>query len=189
MDSIIKHLKLENFEDQQIDKILSAGKVIHIPKGQCFLKINEKCDKVGLVINGLLYNFNYNNAGDKDVSDFYYPGFNDVVTDYECFIRQTKSTTTITALEDSEIVVFNNNDIQELYIQFPKLLESRAKIIRFMYLKSLHLVHVFRTTNATERIKKFQNCAPEIFKKVPYSYIASYLGIHRNTFNTALKKL
>lgn len=186
---IIDGLKRSGLDQSEIDHVLSLVEFLDLKKGQNYLESGKICDKLAVIYDGILCSYKINDQGDKEISQFFLQPFNHVVIDFPSYTQNSASEITIKAIEDSKLLIFDRSTIEQINKTCPKLVHAQRELAKRLYLNSLHLIHVFQTCNASEKIKLLQSRAPELFAKVPYSYLASYLGIHRNTFNAAMKKL
>ena len=189
MDLITRHLTNIGFTKLHIEQILQRGLLLELKKGQRFSESNKVCDEIGVIFNGILYGYYIDTNGRKKISQFFFCPYNYLVVDYKSYSQRSISNVTIEAIENSKLLVFERNIINQLNEMFPELIQIQQIMAKQLYVGNLNLIHLLQTCNALERIKILKNNAPELFAKVPYSYLASYLGIHRNTFNTAMKKL
>ena len=190
MKLLVENLKSIAFTDEEISEIFNQGHFTHLRKGEKFIKKGEKVDKVGMLKEGLLYGWHLDTKGNKKVEEFYILPEMYLVADYQGFINNTKALITIEAIEDSILLVFDRSTMENLEKKYPELYRLREIDIRRHFIVSQRLVKMFQTTTkAVERVLFVQKYMPEILLRVPYTYIASFLGLHRNTFAEALKRI
>jgi CRP-like cAMP-binding protein len=189
MNDITDYLKKNHLTESQIKHVLESGTFVDMKKGDFFSEDGKVCDKIGFLIKGILYTYSIDDKGDKSISHFFYTPNNYLVIDHVSYEKNCKSNNIIEALEETKLFVIDRKSIDQLYAEMPQLIDMEREMAKIMHSESLQLIRIFQTSNAEERIKILRNKAPELFSKVPYSYLASFLGIHRNTFNAALKKV
>lgn len=103
--TIKNYLKSHSFTLLEIEKIISFGEVVSLKKGECFLKENEFCNQIGMLLTGLLCGYYFDSNGNKKIFRFYYnPDFY-LVVDYENFVKNTHSNLNIEALEETTLFV------------------------------------------------------------------------------------
>lgn len=189
MALIETHLAKFNFTAADNAHIAEIGYYIDLKKGDCFSTFGKIPDRMGFLLEGILYSYTFDEEGNKKVSQLFSPEHNYIVVDYGNYTQDLKSTVNIEALEPARLFVLEKAHINQLYIDNPIYIQVQRELARQLYIDSLQLINLFQTCNAVERLKILQRIAPEFFKHVPYSYLASFLGMHRNTFNAAMKKL
>lgn len=187
-DKVNELLKQYGLSGNEISKIISIFKFEELKKGDKFLLEGKKSNRIGLLLDGLLIAYYTNQSGEKNISRFYYSPENLIVVDFESFIQDTKSNECIEAFEDTYLVIIEKDDLYDLYKEFPILNNVGRYIAEESYIKALRKIKLLQTANAKGRIIELQNQSPELFTKLPSSYIASYLGMHRNTYNKAINK-
>lgn len=189
MESFLNNLKQSNFSSAEIEYILQSGKTALYKKGEVFSYQGKKSDKVAILQKGIFGGYQLNDKDEKRMLQFYIPHYNYVVIDYKCFVQDIVCEQTIEALDESLVLEVDMDTVKLLQEKFPNFLAFEKILAQQKYLESQNLINMFQTSNAKQKIKIIQENAPEIMAKVPYSYIASFLGLHRNTFAEALKKI
>ena len=83
----------------------------------------------------------------------------------------------ILAMEDCLLYYISNEDLMFVQQQFPEFSTVLLSIYKESYLRTLELSNILRMSNATGRYKWLTQSLPEIARKVPARYLASYIGI------------
>jgi len=83
----------------------------------------------------------------------------------------------IQILEDAEITAINATKLFKLYDTFPDIERTFRKIFESAYVDTVSRVESIQFHTAEERYKALIADAPDILKRVPLKYIASYPGI------------
>lgn len=111
------------------------------------------------------------------------------IGDYHSFLKRTNAELCIQAMEDYEIVLFNYEQMMELFdtnIDTQKLRTTIAERSMFGW-RNIALALYFDT--AEERYIELLNDYPDIEKEIPLKHIASTLGISPETLSRIRKKL
>lgn len=175
--------------DRERRFIDTAYQIHELKKGEIFLQDGDPWYKFGIIIKGSIYSYFFNEKGEKNVTGFYYFPQNYIVVDYETFASETKVSMSYECYEDSIILLFDGIKLNALFNVIPGLHEKRRKLAEDRYFKALNVIKLLQTTNADEKVQELYNQTPELFKLFPYSYISSYLGMHRNTYRKAFRSL
>jgi CRP-like cAMP-binding protein len=97
--------------------------------------------------------------------------------DMGSFITQTPADYNVQCIENTELILFAYDIIEELYTKIPKLERFFRQIIERAFVASQkRIVRSFSLT-AKERYKYFSKQYPEIEQRIPQYMLASYLGI------------
>lgn len=152
-----------------------------------FLEFGKVSDKIGLVKKGLLRTYIIDQSGNDYTIHFNLPGT--VVISIDSINNQVPSNESIVAIEDSELLTINYQNLQKLLEKVPSFQQICKDVAE---LKSKYLIDrtiQLQTHTATERYLEFCKRYPEISKKVALNHIASYLGIDIATLSRIRKKL
>jgi hypothetical protein len=190
MEKFVNNLKSGELSQNQVDEVLNAGKIVLLKKGELFSQSGKLWSRIGILQTGIFCGWHIDDNADKKVSHIYYLPNNYLVVDYACFLKNTKSTVNIEAATDNCVLrVYDKDTINLLQQRIPNFLHYRLIEARKQYYEKQKLVTMFQRCNALERIKLVQQKAPEVLCRIPYSYIASFIGVHRNTFANAMKRM
>jgi hypothetical protein len=186
IDSVFSEFINSEEERKLID---TSYEIQELKKGELFLQKNDAWYKFGILIQGSIYSYYFNEKGEKCITGFYYYPQNYYVVDYETFVKETKITLWYECFEDTIVLLFNGLKFNQLYKDIPGIHKTRLKLAEDRYFRSLNVIKLLQSPNANEKVQELYHQSPELFKLFPYSYIASYLGLHRNTYRRALSKL
>ena len=97
--------------------------------------------------------------------------------DLGSFLTQTPAHYNVQCLENTKVIQFSHTNLENLYLQVPKMERFFRIILQRAYVASeRRLVRSYSLT-AKERYLKFRQDYPLIEQRVPQYMIASYLGI------------
>lgn len=182
MQEIIAHIEkiIPNLGEEIRNDIFQFFKTKKLSKGEHLVQEGQISKNVYFVKSGLLRN--YINKNDKDETIwFFFP--NDFITVFSSFQLQIPGRENTIALTDCEL----------FYISFEKLEElnasshvwervSRVFTIQFAIQQETRLF-MLQTMNAEEKYDFLGVHFPHIIQQIPNKYIASYLGITRETLS------
>lgn len=113
---------------------------------------------------------------------------NEFVTDFESLTKQQPSEVVICALEKMEAVYFSRKSLIDLYKQVPVFVEVGQRIMENLLIQKDHYATLFTRLSPTERYAHLLHHFPHIIQRVPLYYLASYLGIARETLSRIRQK-
>jgi CRP-like cAMP-binding protein len=178
-----------NITLELLKKVDLINKPIILKKGESFLNYGERTQKIGILINGLLYATYLSESGNEWISRFFFPPNNFIVSNHRNFYFGKSASESIRAYEDSELIYIEKGEFKYLLdnnINFERTVRILAEE---SYTQAMERIHSFQSLNAEQRIRKFFEEQPELGKKLQRQHIASYLGIHRNILTRFLYKI
>ncbi len=165
------------------------NKPAQLKKGESFIDYGEKTQKIGILINGLMYSTYIAESGTEWVSRFFFPPNNFIVSNHRSFYLGKNSSESIRAYEDSELLCIEKEEFKFLLDNNPRFERTVRILAEESYVQAIERIHSFQSLNAEQRIRKFFDEYPELGKKLQRQHIASYLGIHRNILTRFLYKI
>ena len=160
--------------------------VKHYKKGDYFLKEDDLCDYVGFVNDGF-FNFFYLINGVQHIRGFFFP--NEFISNYPCFLLESKSKFYIQAFEDSSVTLIHRDALFMLYKKLPKVQELSTSIVENLYIEVSDKYESFFLKSAEERYLELMNSEPKFIQKIPQYMIASYLGMSAEGLSRIRKRL
>jgi len=173
----------------QLKKFFDTKSPEKLKKGEHFLNYGDQSQKLGIVLEGLLYSTYISETGQEWISNFFYPPNHAIITSHESFMLESKSTESIRAYEDSTLIYITKSEYDALTKQDPQLEHMVRVIAESSYVSALKRVYSLQSLTAMQRVKKFISENGDLVSKVQRQHIASYLGIHRNIFTRILHKI
>lgn len=159
-------------------QLFSKGLCIEpLKKKSNFIKADEVCKKIGLLVAGSVRFYMV-----KDGAEItnYFCLENEWVTSYTSFLQQRPGLICIEALEDSMLVTFTYQHLQQCYAS----LQLSYKMERFSRLVAEYIIGCYEDRLASfifqspeERYVKLLESGSNILQRIPQHYIANYLGI------------
>lgn len=105
------------------------------------------------------------------------------VTDREAFFKGAKSTINISCLEDCELLGITMEDRQKLGEQLWKYEHFMQIKINYGYISLQKRIQMMIKGDAKERYEQFIRQYPHFIDRIPKTFIASYLGVSRETLS------
>ena len=172
LDYISKYVTLTNTEEHFLTSRLSSRKYI---KGQYLLQQGDISQTECFIISGCTKMFYLDDKGQEHIIMFSIEDW--WTSDLGSFISQTSSDFNVQCLENTEIIQFSYNNIEELFSEIPKLERFFRKIIEKAFVASQKRIIRNFSLTAKERYLIFKESYPKIEQRIPQYMVASYLGI------------
>jgi CRP-like cAMP-binding protein len=145
-----------------------------IPSKTILLREGETATQMHFIKKGCLREW-FNKDGKDITFQFFFEG--QAVASIDSFLSNQPSIYTIESIEPSTIISISKKNFEQLQQTIPKMKEGFHEILyqRFRNYALLFLSRIKDTPR--ERYEDLIKNHPEIIKRVPQHYIASYLGI------------
>ncbi|HQG38537.1 MAG TPA: Crp/Fnr family transcriptional regulator [Chitinophagales bacterium] len=160
---------------EEIEYLLSVLQVKKLRKRQYLLQEGDVCRFQGFVVKGCLRVYEADEKGAEHIVQFAPEDW--WVGDLYSFYTGEKSQFNIEALEDSELYVFDNKNLEDLYAKIPKMERYFRLLMQNALIALSRRVLSSMSKSAAERYSDFIQRYPQIEQRVPNHQIASYLGI------------
>lgn len=152
----------------------------HLEKGDYFLREGQVCKYIGFVEQGMVRQFY--NKGNRDLTE-HFTYENGVFICLESFFKQIPSYLQVEVLESSEIYALPHDAFMWLIRERPEIHYLYSGILENCLVISQQKADASRFETAHERYNRLQAEHPEVVKRAPLIYIASYLGMTPETLS------
>ncbi len=161
--------------DEEWDHFSSMLRFKEVAKNEIIMSEGSMTTNIFFVIKGVLRTY-FTNA-DGDEKTFHFSTENNFAADYEGFLKRSPSQYTIQALEDSLIALMSIDVLNDAYktLRYGEKLGRKLAEDHF-FLWSDRIKDIYMLT-PMERYENMRRQYPDILKRVPQHYIASYLNI------------
>ncbi|MBU2996437.1 Crp/Fnr family transcriptional regulator [Cellulophaga baltica] len=177
-----------NLTDDEISILEQHITTCYFKRNDLFLKEGTPCEKIGVIFKGTAYSYKMDDNGEEVIKHFFYPNNQDILFNYESYLQNESSNLNIKFQEESFVGFFDIQEIINLYTEYPRFLHLEMLLVKQQFQYALQRSKTLQLGTAEEKIKLLQKHKPKAFELFPYSHIASYLGIHRNTFRRVFSK-
>lgn len=187
MDSLRSYIEqFVSFTEEEFADILRHFQFEQLKKGDFFHHAGAPCQRVAYIRSGALRSFY--KLENQDFTRFVLLK-NSFATALTSFVSQTPSRESIQAVTDCELYVIDYESNEALYAKYPKWQELGRKLIAYYHAKLEDRVFRLLTQSAEERYRTLTAEQPELLREVPLQYIASILGVTRETLSRVRKKI
>lgn len=182
MHPLRRHIEeIISLTDEEFDFIFGHFVPIKRKKHQYILQEGEVANKEYWIIKGCLKSFFLDEDGKEHILQFGMENW--WITDYESFIKKTKSKTSIDCLEDSELLYITYENREKLTAEMHKMERFWAKKSKIGRIALQNRILSLLKNSAKERYELLLEQYPTLSQRVPKRLIASYLGVSRETLS------
>jgi CRP-like cAMP-binding protein len=175
---------LKEKADLTADEIVAVRAVSiekKIRKRQYLLQEGDVCHYNCFIVKGCLRLYRVGEDGTEHILRFGVENW--WMSDRESYNTGNPSKGNIDALENSEVILIDKPDFDNLTTTIPRLNNFIEKLKARSFDASQNRIMSNISRTAEERYQEFMTFSPDIFYRVPLHMIASYLGVSRETLS------
>ncbi len=181
---INRFVQLSEEEIQAMESIIISRR---IGKKEHFAEIDKVCTRILFIDSGYFRFYHLDTNGDEITSDFYFgPNF---ITSYTSFITGEPSFVNVQAMVDMDVLEIHKSDLDHLYQRYPNIERLGRRIAESVAITCERHLFLLLNQTAEVRYKNLLEQSPEHVKTIPLQYIASYLGITKETLSRVRKSI
>ena len=171
-EECITYLKKHAFERR-----LNQGDLLH--------QAGIICPYAYFVIKGVLRG--YINDGSNQVTTWI-TAENQIFSSVRGYVLQLPTVEDIEALEECHILGIHHSNLDYAYEHFPEFNIVGRKIAEYYYIYAEDRALLSRLSKPIDRYNYFMVKNRTMFKRIPHSYIASYLDMSLDTLNSIMEE-
>lgn len=162
-------------------------KRLSVPLGDVFLKEGQRCRHLYYIKKGLIRVY-YLDLDGNEITHWFC-GEDSMITSPFSFLKEERNILFFEALEASDMILINNDQIEKLVGELPEFNVLFRRInAEFAMVLSRRIMSI-HTETAEERYLKLMDEHPLLFQKAKLSHIASFLGITQQSLSRIRKNL
>ena len=155
-------------------------------KGEVLLKEGQVCKHYYFILSGCIRRFGLENGREINVK-FYFE--DDLVSDFVSFRNEKPSQFYFVALEDTDVYCAAKAEAVPIFQASSSLHFLLFRIFQDLFFKEEEHSNSFKLLSPEERYQFLMDNKPEYLQRIPLIYLASYLGISRETLTRIRKKI
>jgi CRP-like cAMP-binding protein len=184
IQNVSKYVQLTEPEVALFTSLLKSKK---IRKRELLLRTGEISHCETFIVKGLLRAYTIDKSGYEHVVMFAMEDW--WISDLYSFLTQTPSTQNIDALEDTEVLQIEKQDLERLYVQVPKFDRFFRILLQNAFVANQQRILASISQTAEEQYSAFIKKYPSLEQRVPQHQVASYLGITPETISRIRRSL
>jgi CRP-like cAMP-binding protein len=175
MLALFQYFKKFNLLSKEAEEAIAGISSIEtIKKNKDLQPIGHTCKTIYFINKGVARIY-YHKDGIDITEGFYFE--NNIIARVESLFTGKASRKAIQILEDAEVVAIDAKALFKLYDSLPEIERLFRKIFEAGHVDTVNRIEGIQFHSAEERYKALLHEAPDVLKKVPLKYVASYLGI------------
>ncbi len=168
-------------------KVLTESMVVkNFNKNDYLVKEGQFTNDTFFVLNGCVRQFKILDG--NDITTNFYTEEQWIIS-LENYEGQTASKYNLVCVENTTVVIGNEQKAQELFKQFPRFETTSRQIMETVFMEQQNLMTSYITDKPEQRYLKLLETRPNIFQRVPQYDIATYIGVKPESLSRIRRKL
>lgn len=180
--------KFAELNEHDISLSLPYWKSKKIGKGEFFNMQNFICTDIALIVSGI-FRVYYIHPKTKEETNIYFFSENQFLVSFRSFIAQHPCYYYIQAMEDSEVISINYENLHRLYITYTSWATFGRLIAELFFTYSQARTEEFIFNSPEERYLKMVEERPDIVNRINAYHISSYLGVTNPSLSRIKKRI
>lgn len=172
--------QFNGYDLHSLGPFLEISNLRKFSRGDLLVREGEICDKLFFIEQGMVRSYYHKEVKDITIS-FSLAG--EFITSMSGFITQQPTYENIEALEDTVVLEFGKEQLNELFEREPKWADIYRTMLEEYYVKLEEHLIFSKFKTAKERYAELLRDKPQIIKTASIGQIASFLGINIETLS------
>lgn len=182
MDKFKQFLKnISPITDNEFADTISYFTELNLQKGEFFVKQDKVCRHIAFILKGTLRTYYINEKAEETTSCFCTE--NNLTTSYKSFILQKPSNLILQAIEETQMLVIEYENLQKLYAKSTVWQTIGRAVAEREYIVMEQYASILNNETAKEKYLRLLKEQPNVLQKANIEDIASYLGVTRRTLS------
>jgi CRP-like cAMP-binding protein len=166
--------KYEFLKMEDLMELINICKFQSIPKNEHFINAGDATKKVGFIISGLI---RFYHLKDGEEYNIIFKKEFEMASSFESIILNQPSSYSFEALENTQMMVFDYAEMEELFAQNHQLERFGRYFIQQELAQAVKIYEGHLFFSPEERYLKFIEKYPDLMNRVPLKHLSSFLGI------------
>jgi CRP-like cAMP-binding protein len=155
-------------------------------KRQYFLQEGNVCKYGGFIVKGAMRQYSIDDKGAEHIVQLYIENY--WASDRESAIMLTPSKYYIEAWEDTELLLVTRAELLDLMQKIPSIAQMTRQMDERSFIASQRRLNSTISNTAEKRYAEFMDNHPQFIQRFPQHFIASFLGITKETLSRIRKQ-
>ena len=178
--------KITSLSVDEVNVLTESMLIKEYSKGSFLIKEGQYNIDTFFVLSGCIRQFKIIDGNDITTNFFTEEQW---IISNELTDNNTPSDYNLLCIEDTSIVIGNEQKALEIFKQFPHLEIVSRKIMETVFLEQQRYLTTYITDKPEQRYLKLLKSRPDIFQRVPQYDIATYIGVKPESLSRIRKKI
>jgi CRP-like cAMP-binding protein len=172
--------------DNEFRRLIVVMHEKHMHKGEALLREGQVCREFYFIVRGYVRGFSLQDGKEINVKFYFEDEF---ACDFESFRYETPSKFYIVAMEDSIVYYGVKSEVNPVLESNTSFYSFVFRFFQIQYFNETEHSNNFKLMSPEERYRMLMEQKPHYLQRIPLIYLASYLGISRETLTRIRKKV
>jgi CRP-like cAMP-binding protein len=181
--------KIASFVQLAEADLMRFANVLHereVNKGEVLLKEGQVCKQFYFIFKGCMRSFSIENGREANIK-FYVE--DDMACNFDSFKKEEASQFYIVAMEDCIVYYGIKTEVIPILESDSAFYLFVFRFFQSLYFKEEEHANIFKLLTPEERYRYLLKNYPHYLQRIPVTYLASYLGMSRETLTRIRKKI
>lgn len=174
------------FTKDEINVLTESMLIKHFSKGSFIVKEGQYNTDTFFVADGLVRQYKLID-GEEISTNFFTEG--QWIISLTGFSPNTIATDYLICIEDTSVIVGNEQKAQELFKKFPRFETISRAVMETVFAEQQAMMISYLTDTPEQRYLKLLKTKPGIFQQVPQYHLATYIGVKPESLSRIRKRL
>ncbi len=179
-------LKITSLTADETKMLTESMVVKNFKKNDYLVKEGQFTNDTYFILDGCVRQFK--TVDGNDITTNFYTEEQWIIS-LENFEGKIASKYNLVCVENTTLVVGDEQKAQELFKQFPRFETTSRQIMETVFMEQQNLMTSYITDKPEQRYLNLLETRPEIFQRVPQYDIATYIGVKPESLSRIRKKL
>ena len=186
-NKIVKYFSQITTLSQDEARVLENGMVVTKFKKDAFLlKEGQTSNDTYFILEGCIRQYHLID-GEEKTTNFFTEG--QWVISLTGLSQKTPSAHNLVCMEETSLVVGNEQKAQELFKQFPRFETLARAVMEKSFAEQQQLMTAYITDTPEQRYLNLLKLRPDLFQRIPQYLIASYIGVKPESLSRIRKRI
>jgi CRP-like cAMP-binding protein len=181
---VIQKYKFLKMED--LMKLINICKFQSLSKNEHFIQAGDHTKKVGFIITGLI---RFYHLKDGEEYNMVFKKEFEMASSFECIILNQPSSYSFEALEDTQMMIYDYDEMEALFAQNHQLERFGRYFIQQELAQAVKIYEGHLFYSPEERYLKFIEDYPDLMNRIPLKHLSSFLGITTVSLSRIRKRI
>lgn len=186
-NKFVEHFsRISPLSTEEADVISKSMVVRDFKKGTILLKEGQVSVDTYFILNGCIREYILIDGEEKTTNFFTEEQW---VISMSNFNAQSPSTHFLVCIEDTSVVVGNEQAAQAMFKKFPRFETISRAVMEVFFSEQKKILTSFLTDTPEQRYMNLLKTRPDIFQRVPQYQLASYIGVKPESLSRIRKRV
>jgi CRP-like cAMP-binding protein len=172
--------KITPLTEDEKHALAESMEIKHCKKNDYLLKAGQNNQNTFFVLNGFIRQYKLID-GEEITTNFYKEG--QWIISFTSFENSPISESYLLCVEDSSVVLGNEQKAQELFARHPRFETISRIVMEKVFAEQQKWMLSYQTDTPEKRYLRLLETQPDVFQKVPQYQIASFIGVMPETLS------